>query len=343
MIAYCRQSIKSACDIAYSANVVRKGLNEFSKTGATPPEAHGQMVSLYCRTRGVSREILTRWIKMNSTMHSFGKVSGALGSLTPSDCKAVAREIQTHGYYVFPQKLNPEICEKLLNFALSEPSNPKSGAEGTPKNCVYDPTNPLAATYHFSEETMAANAEIQKLICDPTFLAISQAYLKTSPVFEAVAMWWTTAFKKEADSASAQLYHFDMDHNKWVKIFVYLTEVTPANGPHCYIEGTHKPFSKPGALLDRGYVRITDEDLSKCYAPNRFKEVCGTIGTIIIGDTAAFHKGKPASQGDRLVFELEYGDSLFGGNRGQIPVGNPTEDLKRALKDWPSSFSRLSV
>jgi hypothetical protein len=344
MINQVKQYINSARGIAYSANVVRKGLRELEKTGKTPDKVHGHLISLYCQTRGVSREAITKLIKLKSKRHRFSSVTGSIGSFSPADCRCVASKIRTDGYYVFPQKLDSEVCDELLRFALSTPAAPRTGAGADDLQAkVYNPIHPMAATYHFTEHVLAQNHEIQKLICDPVFLAISQTYLGVAPVFEAVAMWWTTAFKKEADSASAQLYHFDMDHNKWVKIFIYLTDVTGESGPHCYIKGTHRTFSKPNALLSKGYVRISDKDLAQYYPPSHFKEICGKAGTVIIGDTAAFHKGKPAIAGHRLVFELEYGDSLLGKNRDNIDITQPSADLQRSCQTWPNTFPRLNL
>ena len=47
-----------------------------------------------------------------------------------------------------------------------------------------------------------------------------------------------------------QLYHFDLDEIKMVKI-LYLSDVEINDGPHCYIKGSHKLFSKPYSLMKK--------------------------------------------------------------------------------------------
>jgi hypothetical protein len=343
MINHIKHSATKAREIAALATCVNGGLKHFKKYRVTPHEAYMQMVALYCRTRGISREVLGWNIRRGNPASPATSVSGALGQISAKQIKNIAKEIRSKGYYVFAKTLDAKVCERLMKFSLSEPSEPRPRNDDMPSPCVYDPANPLGVTYHFSEEQLVANEDIQRLMCDPTFLAVAQAYLKTLPVFDLAAMWWTTGFQKEADSASAQLYHFDMDHNKWIKIFIYLTDVTPENGPHCYIEGTHKPLSKPGSLLDRGYARIPDMDLREHYSPDRFKEVCGPVGTIIAGDTSAFHKGKPVVHGHRLVLEFEYGDSLFGANHTKLTVHRPTEELLGAIQRKPACFERIAT
>jgi hypothetical protein len=34
---------------------------------------------------------------------------------------------------------------------------------------------------------------------------------------------------------------------------------------------------------------------------------------VFVADTRAFHKGKPIKEGDRLVLQFEFSNSLFGG------------------------------
>jgi hypothetical protein len=332
--------LRQARDMAYSANVVRKGLCEFRKSGVTPPGVYGQMISLYCKSRGYSREILAAIIRLQGQRYRFDRISGALGKLTASDCEGIAKHIKRDGYYTFPQRLDPVICARLKQFALNEPLTPNPAIDDVAIS-PYPRMNPRAVTYALSEQQMVNNKDIQTLMCDSTFLCVAQAYLKTFPVFDLMAMWWTTTYKKEAHSGSAQLYHFDMDHNKWIKIFIYLTDVTPETGPHCYIETTHKAGAKPAELLKRGYVRIPDKDLRRYYDDSKFKEVCGPVGTIIAGDTAAFHKGKPATGGDRLVLEFEYGNSLFGVNHETLTAESCCSELQSAMSSHPHSFTRL--
>ena len=148
---------------------------------------------------------------------------------------------------------------------------------------------------------------------DPVLINIAGEYLGAEPIFDFIAMWWSTDSKNKNEDA-AQEYHFDLDRPKWIKIFIYLTDVNNDNGPHCYISGSHKIGNKPQEILDKGYVRISDKELLKFYNKNDFKEVTGPAGTITFGDTLCWHKGKPFIRGERLILQLEYTSSLFGLN-----------------------------
>ena len=65
-------------------------------------------------------------------------------------------------------------------------------------------------------------------------------------------------------------------------------------------------------LLERGYSRISDSDIRKFYSEDRFKEIKGQAGSIILGDTISWHKGKPIKKGNRLIFQIQFTSSLFG-------------------------------
>jgi ectoine hydroxylase-related dioxygenase (phytanoyl-CoA dioxygenase family) len=133
-------------------------------------------------------------------------------------------------------------------------------------------------------------------------------------VLDTVNMWWTTAFGTRPDSSAAQLWHFDMDRLRWIKFFVYLTDVTLESGPHCFVAGSHRTGGIPQDLRDLGYARITDDVVDRHYPREAIKEFVAPRGSILAEDTRGLHKGKPAIKGDRLMLEFEFSNSLFGGN-----------------------------
>ena len=310
-IKYILKSVKVFISSCFK---VFKGVLIHETTGVNTDEAYQSMIGLYCLTNGYSNIFLSWLVKFYKPKYKFLNFKGVLGDLTPQQINQVIQAIQKNGYYIFEELMPVEMCEKLISVALTQECNLTGTTDVDIKVSKYNIDCPIATTYWLREEDLIANPDIQSLMMDLSILAIAQAYLETAPILDIVAMWWSTSVSKNACTASAQLYHFDMDRIKWLKFFVYLTDVTTDTGPHCYIAGSHKPNNKPRELLERGYARISNEDIMKFYPQSDFIEVTAPKGTIIAGDTSCFHKGKPLKTGQRLTLQLEFTNSLFGGS-----------------------------
>ncbi|MEO8414435.1 MAG: phytanoyl-CoA dioxygenase family protein [Ginsengibacter sp.] len=296
--------------------------NMFLKTGETSHDSYMSLINLYCSTNGRLNEIAHQKIKKSNPPHKIAEqLEGVPGNFNKHGFKKINDELKKNGYVIFDKKLDKDILGRLYNYALQTGAKISYRHDG---KILYDPFNPKSEIYRFDIADLVNNVDIQTLIMDPVLINVARDYLECEPIFDFPAMWWSTSFNKEASSEAAQLYHFDMDRIKWLKIFFYINDVTEENGPHCYIQGTHKPGKKPPEILQRGYARISDEDLKPYYQLDDFRVLCGDAGTIFAGDTKCWHKGTLLKSGDRLVLELEYTASLFGANRKKMIIENPT-------------------
>ena len=205
--------------------------------------------------------------------------------------------------YVFPTKVPDEICDELLKIALTRECT-ISLPSGEKTTGLYDRTNPKAVRYAIQPDTLLNQPAVQKLISDKSVIWLAQTYLGAKPVLDHLVMWWITNINKAPDSGAAQLYHFDMDKVKFLKLFLYLTDVGVDSGPHCYVKGPQKTGGIPAALLDRGYARLPDEDVKPFYRPGDMVEIGGPRGTIFAEDTRGLHKGKHLMKGDRPCSSL---------------------------------------
>ena len=289
----------------------------FQLFGKTPKIAYMAMVNLYCLTNG---KFLAKLNQRNNFSSTINEQSKFFKEATSGNINQVAKEIRDDGYKIFQHQLNPEAIAELKSFSYS------LKAKVGENQILFDPKNKKSNIYKFNPNDVIQNKWVQDLIMDPVLINIAGTYLGANPIFDFAAMWWSTDFKTQMEDA-AQEYHFDLDRPKWLKIFIYLTDVNKDNGPHCYISGTHKVGSKPQEILNRGYVRVADEELIKHYPKNTFKEVTGQAGMIVFGDTSCWHKGKPIVEGDRLILQLEYTSSLFGLNLPKFKVSNKTKSF----------------
>ena len=79
---------------------------------------------------------------------------------------------------------------------------------------------------------------------DEYLIDVAREYFDSEPIFDIPVMWWSN-FGNVPSSEAAQLYHYDLERVKWLKIFFYLTDVNDYNGSACIYKNTYikpKPY-----------------------------------------------------------------------------------------------------
>lgn len=334
--------------IRFYDNVIAfiEGYEQYCKTGMTSPEANHSSRQLYWMTDGKFNNF---WVSFYGLFfpkypqYLFSDQTGNLGLTESRGLRNVVQEIREKGYHLFDQTLSCEICDRLTEFAENTlcklaPYYPEISAE---KYLRYDRYHPKSVTYRVDEQELAQNPDIQNLIADSSIISVVQEYFGCRATLRDISMWWSTAFLKGiADSSSAQLYHWDGDSVKFINVFLYLTEVTSQNGPHCFARGSH--LTKPSNLLRDG--RFSDQEIENFYGKEHIDEIVGKRGTIIAADTRAFHKGKALENGERLIVMLTFSMDLFGATYIPIQLSNElTNALSKSMEQFPYTYSKFRI
>ncbi len=295
---------------------VLKGMIKFLFTGINSNSAYQSMISLFCSTSGKSSDRLHRIVSFFRPMKKFSSGS-VFKDVSEERIKSITHDLNTKGFHVLNEKLPESLLKNLISYAensLMEPEYP-SGHPDSQKvyKLKYDRENIKTIRYHFPEDEIINIPEYQKLMTDNLFLSVAQSYLQCLPYADVSAFWWLTDYSKIPDAQAATMWHFDMDRIKWLKIFVYLTDVTEETGPHTFVEGSHLSGNIPSNLLQYGYARLTDEMIEQSYAKEKVHSFTAPKGTIIFEDTKGLHKGTPVIKGERLILQLQFSDWGFGG------------------------------
>ncbi len=326
-----------------SVMVLPFGLAIYALTGKTYSRTYQSFVWIFCVTRGRSNDLLARFLSWRQPAKEREKVSGVLGILTPQVIDQHVETLRRDGRIVFEGALTADTCSRLHSFACSTSSavRPMDG-ESTltiPSRIVFDEKNPRAIRYDFDTSALLNNVDVQDLMADSSLLEIAEAYLGTQPVVDVLSMWWHTNFHDKPDSEAAQFYHFDLDRIAWLKVFIYLTDVGPNNGPHSFVLGSHKTDAIPWSMLRKGYVRLEDEEVETAFGVDRCLQMTAPRGSIIIEDTRGLHKGNAVTGDPRLVLQLQFSNSLFGGEYPPARINTVhSEALRKALLHRPSVF-----
>ena len=241
---------------------------------------------------------------------------------------AIIQGLNSNGHWIFKEKMPNQHVDNLVRYAKEAPAFGRAAKDRPASQGTYSAIHRLGnAIFDFDEKKLVNNDDVWAVATMREFTDIARAYLNTEPILDLVTMWWSLATKAsiQEQSSAAQLYHFDLDRLRFLKFFVYLTDVGDANGPHSYVSGSHKGFKNSSLQRDG---RFSDEEIRRFYPSNEVK-ITGKKGTIFVADTAGFHKGTPLEDGERLIFQLEFSNSLFGASYTQWDRTAKTEYEKQ--------------
>jgi ectoine hydroxylase-related dioxygenase (phytanoyl-CoA dioxygenase family) len=297
--------------------VLPLGLVAYRITGRTGAKVYQAFIWMFCVTGGRLNAALSWLITRLRPARPLPEAAGILGDLSGRAADDCVERLNRDGYVVFERALPPEACDRLREFARSTPSRVRrmdnESSAQPPRTALYDGGEATAVRYDYEPSDLLDNVDVQNLLADASLLRLAQAYLRCEPVADVLSMWWHTNYHTQPDSEAAQFYHFDMDRIKWFKVFIYLTDVGPDNGPHSFVVGSHRTGGIPWKLRRKGYVRLTDDEVIEQYGSDRCLHVTAPRGSIIVEDTRGLHKGNTVRGDPRLILQLQFSNSLFGG------------------------------
>lgn len=167
---------------------------------------------------------------------------------------------------------------------------------------------------NYKDTHLILQPEIVRFASDPSALAVVRRYLRAPPILSTIQCWWSFGGH---DAQHAQLFHLDLDDYRFIKLFLYLTDVTEENGPHAFIEKTHDPgyVQKCAAECADGEstfvdwymqtLRKSDEDVARFF-PQPTTLITGKRGKRFLALTRAIHKGLAPNTGERLLLQATY-------------------------------------
>jgi hypothetical protein len=316
-----------------------QGLLDYYTKGKISDRAWHFLLDAHVASNGSFTEHLVPVTRLLRPAPKPAPCESILGRLSVSDQAYVVDELRRNGFYIFPQKLPQSFCDAVTEFSASAPARTE---DKTRPLAVYDREHPISRTYKIPETLSAENGYVQLLMADKGFLAIASQYLETQATVSGVDLWWSAVYGNAPGDEAAQTFHFDFDAPPaWLKLFIYLGDVGPDQGPHIFVRGTHKP-AHPGTaeLRSRGYQRISDEDLAAAVGEENEIEITGSRGTVFLVDTRAFHKGKMPNAGDRLALQLLYCSPIFCSHGAHVPLQKISEPLANAMAGNRYAYDR---
>ena len=316
------------------------GYMAFRATGKTPRLSYLSFRRLYGLTHGRFNQRISERIQRPQPTIDVTEGLLGTGEELAIELDSALDSLRREGFYVFRNKLPDSQIEQLVEFSETTPARLVPPPPGDPAPRTFDPENPLAPRYQFSEPQMLADPSVQRLLADRTLIELARRYLGTVPINDLFTMWWSAPHGDGPSSAAAQLFHFDMDRFRFLKFFFYLTDVDHDTGPHVYVRGTHR--QRPADFFEDR--RFSDAEVEDQFGSDRIEEIVGERGTILAVDTSGLHKGLALRRGRRLLLQIEFTNSLFGQDYGRLALpSNTRPDLRDLVARQPEVFERFSV
>jgi hypothetical protein len=151
---------------------------------------------------------------------------------------------------------------------------------------------------YFSPAQIIEAPHVLDLFNDPRVLETAELFLGCKPMIDNIGCWWSYGGRPAAKGT--QRYHRDFDSLRGFKLFLYLTDVDKAAGPHVFMKGSHA-----SPLLDTGRAQ-SDEAVRTVFGAANEVTVTGPAGTWFLADTFGFHKGALPRTGTRLILERDH-------------------------------------
>lgn len=301
-------SILAALRRITASFLFRRDYSGFMKSPSrrTQMTAQALLRNAFVQTRGKSTRWAHDWQKSVSPYTPCAAQSKLFPQCNADDIAAAVVALRTAGFHVLPYRLPSEWVEAVKTMMAGMRVGNRSDQNDRQTLAEIVPRGP---TYWHSQSDLANVPELRSFVSDPVLREIAARYLECAPVFDFATAWWSfPSSTGTADSASAQLYHFDMDRVRWVKVFCYLTDVGEENGPHAFVTGSHNAIQQ--IVTHDG--RYSDEEVFAHFPRSSEVRVTGPAGTVFLEDTLGFHKGVPVREGRRGVFEFEYSINHYG-------------------------------
>ena len=264
--------------------------------------------------------------------------TGAYGPFDLEEAKRGVESMRKNGFYIMKRRLPKNMVQKCINKTKLLRY----------RNHAFNPSLRDGSVNFIKDQNDVARniPEALGIMGDPTIVYILQEYFGCSPLNTQTNTWWSVS--GSLGSARTQQWHQDFTWIKFVKLFLYLNDVTKENGAHRYIPGSFKNLD-PVLSRIKSYsasTRIDDRVMEELY-PGKSRYMEGKSGTIILEDTRGFHAGTALKSGYRHLMQWEFAISSFRYSPEEwrstsLCRNTYGENIMRNVMAFPRVFERYS-
>jgi len=211
---------------------------------------------------------------------------------------SLAAELDGIGQVNLCYLLTAEQCDELRTYFAGR----KVVDLYRPERAPFDPLGPdrhpaCHVANHLDPDILAA-PHLLELANRPQILDILHQYFGCRPLISHIGAWWS--YPTDAGPQQAENFHRDVDDWRFIKLFLYLSDVGPDTGPHVYVR------SSAGQTGTNRIRRYSDDEIARAFGRQAITSQISSAGTAFLENTFGMHKGMPVRDGTRLIFQAVY-------------------------------------
>lgn len=209
------------------------------------------------------------------------------------DLQDVVTALERDGIARLPDLFSPSELADVVGYFMRQPVTVQNGSR-----VALDRLPAGAAMAAYELPTVVACPWLMNAINRPGILRLASAYVGCKPTISAVGVRWS--FPGSTAPDMTQAFHRDPDEWRFLKMFVYLTDVDDGAGPHIFVTGSHKTS---GRLRGKAY---SERQVEARFGKQNVQTILGARGTTFVADTIGIHAGMPPQRAPRLLLQIQY-------------------------------------
>lgn len=210
--------------------------------------------------------------------------------------RSLVSNLQRDGYAPMPAFVDPATIDRIKTHLVGAPLIERF-APGR-RGFKIDNVPPNVHVAEYSTEHILRCPDVLALANHPVLLQAASLYLGCKPTISNLSIWWSLV--ADGTAQEAENFHRDVDDWRFVKFFLYLSDVDTDAGPHHFVRGSHR---RARFLKKR---RLTDAEVRGVFGDQDMLVIQGRTGDAFLEDTFGIHKGQPPKLRNRLLLQVEY-------------------------------------
>ncbi|WP_155242600.1 phytanoyl-CoA dioxygenase family protein [Candidatus Pelagibacter ubique] len=147
------------------------------------------------------------------------------------------------------------------------------------------------------------DSSVKTFLTSRPIISLVQNYLNSQNFSISASFFVSNPIKisNQEKYGNAQFFHWDNDFSKFLKLYIYLTDVDVDSGPHIYIPKSHKKKK-----LESSLPRLYDDNFIYNSYDQKI-EYKGKAGSIFFTDGYGLHKGETPQKNSRIILNVHFG------------------------------------